>query len=88
MEKKEIMFQNVIENVFKRSTIFNDSVDQTQHLLFKGNESQDSREIMSKLGYCGRAEFVSRISYMAHNKITTISKGLMVRHKCKYKHLC
>ena len=84
-EKRQIAFNDVINRILQKSTVFVD-VAGSKHLLYKGNATQDPREpLHHKTSFLGKGEYVTRAMYMATNKITSIAGGLVIRHKCVYK---
>jgi hypothetical protein len=86
LERNEIGFTNMIAKLAKQSVVIKDEETGIQHQLFKGNASQDANAVRYQISYFGKLGFVARVSFMAHNKLTELPEGKVVRHLCRFKH--
>jgi hypothetical protein len=84
--------KRVISNLQKNSKLIT-AKDGSQHLVWKGNESQDPCAL-TKTTYFGKHAKsgkprncpVHMASYLAHNGMTHVPPGLQVCHGCLYKY--
>jgi hypothetical protein len=84
-QRQENAIKNAIDRLAKEAVLFIDPVNGMEHLLFKGDKSQDPASARYRMQYLGKSGSVARVSFMAHKKLTSLPADQVVRHKCVFK---